>query len=128
MQFSNGFYAELRTADGRGATEVLVDPAGGGVAIEYGPAMMWNTSYGMHAGAAPVATQITADDATRLAGQWLREQRRGLSVGDAEEFPGYFTLHTLRDGKITGMMSVNAYTGAVWYHTWHGRYIAMSEQ
>src|SRR5213593_733850 len=99
MQFSNGFYAALRTADGRGATEVLVDPAGGGVAIEYGPAMMWNTSYGMHAGAALAATRITADDATRLAGRWLREQRRGLSVGDAEEFPGYFTLHTLRDGK-----------------------------
>src|SRR6266511_3485490 len=114
--------------DGRGATEVLVDPAGGGVAIEYGPAMMWNTSYGMHAGAAPAAAQISAADAARLAGQWLREQRRGLSVGEAEEFPGYFTLHTMRDGKITGMMSVNAYTGAVWYHTWHGRYIAMSEQ
>src|SRR6266511_3431732 len=128
MQFANGFYAELRTADGRGATEVLVDPAGGGVAIEYGPAMMWNTSYGMHAGAAPAAAQISAADAARLAGQWLREQRRGLSVGEAEEFPGYFTLHTMRDGKITGMMSVNAYTGAVWYHTWHGRYIAMSEQ
>src|SRR6266498_2900873 len=128
MQFSNGFYAELRTADGRGASEVLVDPAGGGVAIEYGPAMMWNTSYGMHAGAAPAAAQISAADAARLAGQWLREQRRGLSVGEAEEFPGYFTLHTLRDGKIVGMMSVNAYTGAVWYHTWHGRYVAMSEE
>src|SRR6266545_957462 len=102
--------------------------AGGGPAIEYGPAMMWNTSYGMHAGAAPAAAQISAADAARLAGQWLREQRRGLSVGEAEEFPGYFTLHTMRDGKITGMMSVNAYTGAVWYHTWHGRYIAMSEQ
>jgi hypothetical protein len=25
-------------------------------------------------------------------------------------------------------MSVNAGTGAVWYHTWHGRYIAMSEE
>jgi len=28
IQFSNGFYAELLTADGDGATEVLVDPAG----------------------------------------------------------------------------------------------------
>jgi hypothetical protein len=127
MQFSNGFYAELDTADGRGATEVLIDPADGSVTIEYGPAMMWNTGYGMHAGAAPAAAQVSAADATRLAGQWLREQRRGLGVGEPEEFPGYVTLHTLRDGKITGMMSVNAYTGAVWYHTWHGRYIAMRE-
>lgn len=128
MQFSNGFYAELRTADGSGATEVLVDQTDGSVTIEYGPAMMWNTNYGMHAGAAPAAAQMSAADATRLAGQWLREQRRGLTVHDAESFPGYFTLHTLRDGKIAGMMSVNAYSGAVWYHTWHGRYIAMSEE
>jgi hypothetical protein len=128
MQFSNGFYVELRTADGGGATEVLVDQANGGVAVEHGPAMMWNTSYGMHAGAAPAAAQVSAADAARLAGQWLGEQRRGLSVHDAEAFPGYFTLHTLRDGKIAGMMSVNAYTGAVWYHSWHGRYIAMSEE
>lgn len=127
MQFSNGFYAELRTAEGRGATEVLVDSADGSVAVEYGPAMMWNFGYGMHAGAAPAAAGMSAADATRLAERWLREQRRGLTVGEAEDFPGYFTLHTLRDGKITGMVSVNAYTGAVWYHTWHGRYIAMSE-
>lgn len=127
MQFSNGFYAELRTVEGRGATEVLVDPADGSVAVEYGPAMMWNTAYGMHVGAEPAAARMSAADAARLAEQWLREQRRGLTVGEAEDFPGYFTLHTLQDGKITGMMSVNAYTGAVWYHTWHGRYIAMSE-
>jgi hypothetical protein len=90
--------------------------------------MMWNTAYGMHAGAAPAATRIAATEATGLAERWLREQRRGLTVHEAEAFPGYFTLHTLRDGRIAGMMSVNAYTGAVWYHTWHGRYIAMSEE
>jgi hypothetical protein len=128
MQFSNGFYAELRMTDGRGATEVLIDRSGGAVTVEYGPAMMWNTAYGMHAGAAPAAGRIAATEAARLAGQWLREQRAGLSVDEAEAFPGYYTLHTLREGKIVGMMSVNAGTGAVWYHTWHGRYIAMSEE
>jgi hypothetical protein len=25
------------------------------------------------------------------------------------------------------MLSVHATTGAVWYHTWHGRFIAMQE-
>jgi len=33
----------------------------------------------------------------------------------------------LQSGKISGMLSVNAGTGAVWYHTWHGTYIATSE-
>jgi hypothetical protein len=28
------------------------------------------------------------------------------------------------DGTIDGMLPVNATTGQVWYHTWHGRFIA----
>ena len=46
------------------------------------------------------------------------------SGGDA--FPGYYTLETLKGGKITGMISVNATTGAVWPHWWHGPFIAKS--
>jgi hypothetical protein len=51
-----------------------------------------------------------------------------LTVADPVAFPGYYTLHTLDAGKISGMLSVNAATGAVWYHTWHGAYIATSQQ
>jgi hypothetical protein len=128
MQFTNGFYAELTTADGRNAMEVLVDAADGSVAVEYGPAMMWNTRYGMHAGPAVGPVRVSATEAAAIAQRWLDGQRPGLSAGDAEVFPGYYTLHTLRDGNVVGMMSVNAYTGAVWYHTWHGQFIAMSEE
>jgi hypothetical protein len=127
MQFSNGFYAELNTVDGRGGTEVLIDPRDGAVQLEYGPAMMWNTSYGMHRGAAPGAARISPAEAQAAAQRWLDGQRPGLSAAEPEQFPGYVTLHTLRDGKVTGMMSVNTDTGAVWYHTWHGQYLAMSE-
>jgi len=28
-------------------------------------------------------------------------------------------------GKVQGMLSINAYTGAVSYHCWHGRLIAI---
>ncbi len=126
MRFSNGFYAELMR-DGRGATEVLVDPADGSVGVEFGPAMMWNTEYGMHNGAVVGSARVSAAEATAIAQRWLDRERAGLTVGDPEQFPGYYTLHTLRDGKIVGMMSVNASTGSVWYHTWHGQFIAMSE-
>lgn len=126
MQFSNGFYSELLTNDGQGATEVLIDPAGGAVGVEYGPAMMWNTHYGMHGAAAVTPTQVSAADATRQAQQWLDNQRTGVTAGQPEAFPGYYTLHTLRGGKIDGMLSVNAFTGAVWYHTWHGTFVAMA--
>jgi hypothetical protein len=26
-----------------------------------------------------------------------------------------------------GMVSVNGYTGALWYHWWHGRFLGMIE-
>jgi len=128
MSFSNGFYVELVTADRQGATEVLVDPTDGSVSVEYGPAMMWNLTYGMHPGAAAGTPLVSPAGAVTTAQRWLDEQRLGLTAGDAEQFPGYYTLHTLRGGKIAGMMSVNASTGAVWYHTWHGQFIAMSEE
>jgi hypothetical protein len=32
------------------------------------------------------------------------------------------------NGKINGMLSVNAASGQVWYHSWHGTYIATSQR
>ncbi|GHE38775.1 hypothetical protein GCM10018771_19000 [Streptomyces cellulosae] len=126
MQFSCNFYAELNTADGRGATEVLIDPAGGAVWVEYGPAMMWNTDYGMRA-ASGTKARVSAAEARQIARQWLGDHRAGQSPGEAEAFPGYYTLHTLKGEKITGMLSVNAITGQVWDHSWHGDFVEMSD-
>lgn len=128
MRFDNGFYAELETSNGQGATEVLIDPANGRVQLEYGPAMMWNTRYGMHAGTVATPVRVSPAKAADIAQRWLDKQRPGLTTGEPEQFPGYYTMHTTRNGQISGMMSVNADTGAVWYHTWHGQYIAMSEE
>ena len=200
LQFKENFYAKLVDSKGNGATEVLVDPPTGFVSIEYGPAMMWNTRYGMGRGAAWMmgsygesmmrgyggammgesgpsttsgggtgtttspgygygmmggsgsgyggmmggygygsgsnstgssgtsTTTVTMAAAHSLAQQWLDRNEPGVKVetgGDA--FPGYFTLETLRSGKITGMISVNATTGAVWPHWWHGAFVAKWE-
>nr|WSY53839.1 hypothetical protein OG999_29480 [Streptomyces sp. NBC_00886] len=127
MQFSRNFYAELETTGGSPATEVLVDPTDGAVQIEYGPAMMWNTDYGMHYGQQG-QTRVSAAQAGDIAQRWLRDRGTGLTSGDPEAYPGYYTLHTMKSGKITGMLSVNAYTGQVWGHTWHGTYIATSRR
>ncbi len=126
MQFDNNFYAELIDTAGSRATEVLVDPASGAVGLEPGPAMMWNTSYGMMHPAAATTT-VPPQRAHQLADQWLHRNQPGLHAGDPEAFPGYYTLHTLRGDRIMGMLSVHAATGAVWYHTWHGRFIAIQE-
>ena len=157
MRFSNHYYAELEE-DGRPATEVLVDPKSGSVQLEIGPAMMWNTRFGMMgdagmmggamsgggqmmggAGAdmmgagvadpnwAPRADgDVSAGEARAIARRWLGSTGEDLEVGDPEQFPGYYTLHVLRAGRPAGMISVNAVTGAPWYHWWHGRFISMS--
>ena len=125
MQFDNQYYAEIVGADGKLSTEVLVDPRSGDVQVEYGPARMWNTRSGMMTGAAANGP-ITADEAIDIATGWLAA-RGELTADEAEAFPGYYTLHTLQDGEVEGMLSVNGSTGEVWYHTWHGTSVAMAE-
>lgn len=126
MRFTNHYYAELEDADGAPATEVLVDPRTGAVGLEHGPARMWNTRYGMMAAGPGSRDELTPEQARTAAARWLRV-RGELTAGQPEAFPGYYTMHTLRNGEIAGMLSVHAVTGAVWYHGWHGRFLAMSE-
>jgi len=125
MLFTNNYYAELEEPDGTKATEVLVDPSSGAVQLEFGPAMMWNTRYGMMARPGAPA-QLSAEQAQDVAQRWA-DDRNGLAVADPEAFPGYYTLHTLQGARIEGMLSVDAVTGAVWYHSWHGEFQEMSE-
>ena len=160
MQFRRNFYVELTDARGRGATEVLIDPSTGAVSLEYGPAMMWNTRYGMmgrvrgemmgrygraYGGGTMMGTggsgrmmggtrstsagtaTVSAARAGQIAARWLATNRPGSTPGPVEPFPGYYTLHTLHSGKVTGMISVNASTGVVMPHWWHGEFVAMSE-
>jgi hypothetical protein len=87
--------------------------------------MMWNTGYGPHATTSAPASRISPNQARQAADRWLKSQGDGLTTATPDAFPGYYTLHTIRGGKISGMLSVNAYTGAIWYHSWHGTYIAM---
>lgn len=123
MRFDNHYYAELEEPDGTNVTEVLVDPRTGGVQVEFGPAMMWNARVGMMA-AGSGEPRLSAEEASEAARSRLED---GTTLGPAEAFPGYYTMHTVREGQVDGMLSVNAVTGAVWEHTWHGRFVEMSE-
>lgn len=131
MVFSNQAYAEIAEKDtGIGAMEVLVDPASRRVFPEPGPNMMWNLKYGPHAdgaSGAPAEMPIQPAEARQLAQKFLDRNAPGLQVSqDADPFYGYYTLHTLKDGQVVGMLSVNGYTGEVFLHTWHGKFITMS--
>lgn len=138
LQFDNHFYATaLETDTGRGAFEFLIDPSTGNVYLEPGSNMMWNLRYGMmygggygvRTGTTPnndgVEMSITPERARELAQEYLTNYNPTLTISEeAEAFYGYYTLELLQDGQITGMLSVNGYTGQVWLHTWHGGFIA----
>jgi hypothetical protein len=128
--FDNGFYVELKDGTGNSATEVIVDPVTGTVFTEPGPAMMWNTRYGMHGASngwgAVVA--VSGQRARQIATDWLNANLAGRIAQPPDSYPGYYTSETTtRDGTINGMLSVNATTGQVWYHSWHGRFIAKED-
>ena len=166
IQFSSNFYVRLDDSQGKPATEALVDPQTGAVTLEYGPAMMWNTRYGMmrgtgttgsggmmgggmmngssgsgmmngmmgRYGTAPTWTPsgisgpVNLTQAHQLAERWLNGHEPNVTVESAgDSFPGYYTMETLKDSKVAGMISVNKATGAIWYHWWHGRFVPLAE-
>ena len=126
--FDNGFYVELKDSTGDAATEVIVNPADGTVTTEPGPAMMWNTRYGMHGQSTALsAATVSQDQAKAIAQGWLDANRPGTTVLSVDSYPGYYTADIGRGGTITGMLSVNAASGQVWFHTWHGTFIARED-
>lgn len=106
-----------------------------------GPGMMMgvgNRSGGMMNGTGPNNTQVpevsadmpvSADEASQVAQRYLDAYYPGVKVSnEVTAFYGYYTMDIERDGKIVGMMSVNGFTRQVFPHTWHGKFIEMSEE
>ncbi|MHB8928062.1 MAG: hypothetical protein ACYC9Q_10480 [Bacillota bacterium] len=136
------YYAPvIEKSTGRGAFEVLVDRATGRVYPEMGPNMMWNAKYGTAwgygmrsmmgsatgaGGAGPGANDgtkltVTEADARARADSFVKANASGLTLGPrALTFYGYYNFTVQSGGKPHGIISVNGYSGQVWYHAWHG--------
>ena len=121
---------------GAGLAEVLVDRYTGVAQPEPGPDMLWNTRFGMTGGQygngmmggsnqgrqVPSASRYTQTAAQKLADSFVAGYLPGGKVLEGLPFPGYYTFDYGR--KATeGMLSVNAFTGEVWVHGWHGVYL-----
>lgn len=94
--------------------------------------MMGGNVQGMMGGQYAVTTPtgpmtVTAEQAKTAAQQWLDQNQPGSTTEAPDQFSGYYTVHTLKGDKITGMLSVNGYTGQVWYHSWHGDFVQLKE-
>ncbi len=132
---SDYYFSIVEEATGRGAMELLVNPVTGAVYPEFGPNMMWNTKYGMHSSNGygmmrmmdsffndfDEEDAISKDEALNEANDYLKDFSDNLVAEDGgHAFYGYYTFHIVEDDEVMGMLSVNAYTGDVWFHKWHG--------
>ena|SRR4030042_1783931 len=134
MEFEYNFYVIfVEKSTGINAFEALIDPYTGDMYPEPGPNMMWNSKYGMMSGmmwgnqSSTGKMTVSEDAATNYAQEFLGSYLPGAETEKPDTFYGYYTLHILQDGKIYGMLSVNGYTGQVWYHSWHGQFLGMKE-
>ncbi|MHB1276145.1 MAG: hypothetical protein ACYC0D_09680 [Candidatus Humimicrobiaceae bacterium] len=134
MEFSNNFYIEtVEEKTGFGAIELIFDKTSGAIFPEYGPNMMWNQKYGMHSifGSNQFDNNMKIDKAKaiKIANSYLAKiSQNEFAEDEAVKFYGYYTTDTVnKDGAIVGMLSVNGFTGQVWYHNWHGTFIEMKE-
>lgn len=122
MAFSSNYYAVLKDANSsQDIAEVLVDRYSGSAYPEPGPNMMWNTRYGAGRTQAGNAGYDLAG-AKKLAEDFLTGYLPGAQIMESKQMPGYYTFDFGRK-DIEGMMSVNAFSGQIWVHTWHGSYL-----
>ncbi len=122
MAFSQNYYAQVVDEKGQGLFELIADRYTGVVSPEPGPNMMWNTRYGMMSGPTQAPVRYGLEEAKKLAETFLQGYLPGARVLEEGAFPGYYTFDFGRKA-VEGMLSVNAYTGEVWVHTWHGPFL-----
>jgi hypothetical protein len=61
---------------------------------------------------------VDSTTARGIATSWLSAHSTGTAIRSIDTYPGYFTIDLQHNGLGSGMMSVNSFTGSVWYHTW----------
>ncbi|MHB0885817.1 MAG: hypothetical protein ACYC41_08040 [Bacillota bacterium] len=82
-------------------------------------------------GGAPGTTAPTGDDGTTMsvseadarsrATSFVKANATGMTIGPgALAYYGYYNFTVQSGGKPYGVLSVNGYSGQVWFHAWHG--------
>lgn len=126
-EYSNNYYVSFRErSTGMGAFEIIIDRFYETVHPEP-QSMMWNLKYGMMGSRGSVTMPITPKMAMNIAQQYLNVAYPGTKVSSIVTYYGYYTIMATLNGEHYGMLSVNGYTGQVWYHTWHGMFLGENE-
>jgi hypothetical protein len=136
-EYSLNFYGRVQEkSTGTNAFQLIANRSNGAVYPEMDPNMMWNTKYspmatmmgGFWFGSPSTKMTVGVEQARANAAEFLVQYLPNMTLESATDtFYGYYNFDVLQNGKTYGMLSVNGYTGAVWYHTWHGEFIAAKE-
>jgi hypothetical protein len=116
---------------GSGSYGGMMGPNGGGMMGPGGRGMMRGFSSAPPQNSRGNTTDkmpVSSDRAREIADAYLSRVSPGTKAEEPTRFYGYYTIDTEKDGKTNGMLSVNGYSGEVWYHTWHGPFIAKQEE
>ena len=109
----------------------MMGPNGGGMMGPNGQGMMGGSSASASArnprGNTSDEMAVSPQQARKIADAYLSRVSPGTRAEEPTKFYGYYTVDTEKDGKTSGMLSVNGYSGEVWYHSWHGPFVAKQE-
>ena len=89
---------------------------------------MWNSKYGMVGKPQTAEMVVTSQRALKIAQDFLDVVYPKTEADEIVSYYGYYTIMTALQGEHYGMLSVNGYSGDVWYHTWHGMFISEVEE
>jgi hypothetical protein len=118
-EYSHTFYVSLiERSTGTGAIELIIDRYTGSLQSEP-QSMMWNSQQAQ--------MTVTSEVALKIAQDFLDVVYPGTRADEVVAYYGYYTIMTKLEGEHYGMLSVNGYSGDVWYHTWHGMFISQVE-
>lgn len=131
QEYTTSFrFSLIEKSTGVGAYEMSINKYTGYVYPTMGPCLTWNTKYGIINGELtvydPTATStmpVTVDQAQSFAQQYLSTVLPATTIGNTTPFYGYYNIEVLSDGNIYTILSVNGYTGQIWYHAWHECFI-----
>jgi len=127
-EYSHNFYVSLiEKGTDRGAIEIIIDRYSGSYQAEP-QSMMWNGKYGMMSNYQQAQMTVTSQQAMEIAQDFLDMVYPGTEADEIIAYYGYYTIMTTLEGEHYGMLSVNGYSGEIWYHTWHGMFISEVEE
>jgi hypothetical protein len=116
---------------GSGGYGRMMGPRGRGMMGPNGSGMMGGSSASASAQNPRSNTadkmDVSPERARKVADAYLSRVSPGTRAEEPTRFYGYYTIDTEKEGKTSGMLSVNGYSGEVWYHSWHGPFIGKEE-